>query len=80
MDQRTGQVIIEDMVKAILNDVPGTLNLGNVLMSWDGHRLRWDLPLSDWDIEGVIDDLVDHAERNAHVERIALCAEALSRL
>ena len=80
MNQATGQIIIGDMVKAIMYDQPGSIMLGNVLMLWDGQRLRWDLPLSEWDIEAVIDDLMAHAERNEHVERIALCAEALSRL
>lgn len=80
MNQATGQIIIGDMVKAILYDQPGSIMLGNVLMLWDGQRLRWDLPLSEWDIEAVIDDLMAHAERNVHVERIALCAEALARL
>jgi len=80
MNQATGYVIIGDMVKAILNDCPGSLELGNVLMVWDGDRLRWDLPLSEWDIESVINDLMAYAQENEHVERIALCADALSRL
>ena len=80
MNQASGQIIMGDMVKAILKDRPGSIVLGNVLMHWDGHRLRWDLPLSEWDIEAVIDALMEHADRNADVERIAFCSEALSRL
>ncbi len=80
MNQSAGPIIIGDMVQAILNDQPGSIVLGNVLMCWDGEKLRWDLPFSEWDVNAVIDSLMDHAERNAHIERIALCAEALSRL
>ena len=80
MNQATGQIILGDMVEAILNGQPGSLVLGNVLFNWDGQKLRWDLPVSEWNVEDVIDDLMTIAESNEHVERIALCAEALSRL
>lgn len=78
-----GQVIqpmLEEMVRAILQDRPGQVRLGNVLMEWNGSKLLWDTPVREWDVEGVWRSIMKYAQMHPEVEGIAICAEALANL
>ncbi len=72
--------MVEEMVKAILNDQPGFVHVGNVWMEWDGESLTWDTPLSEWNIEAVWQSLMDRAIQHPDVERIASCTHNLANL
>lgn len=80
MNHPRAQVIIEEMVKAILNDLPGFVQMGNVWMEWDGENLTWDTPLSQWDTNAVWRSLMEQATRHSQVEHIASCAHDLADL
>lgn len=80
MNHPRAQIIIEEMVKAILNDQPGFVQMGNVWMEWDGENLTWDTPLSQWDTNAVWRSLMEQATRHSQVEHIASCAHDLADL
>lgn len=73
-------IMLEEMVKAVLNDQPGFVRLGNVWMEWDGQSLTWDVPLCQWDSDAVWRSLMELSSDNPEVERIADCAQNLANL
>lgn len=80
MNQSRAHVMIEEMVKVILNGQPGFAHVGNVWMEWDGETLTWDIPLSEWNVEAVWSSLMERSAYHPDVERIAICAEGLANL
>jgi hypothetical protein len=38
---------LKEMIRTILDDQPGQVPLGNVVMTWDGHTLSWDVPVRE---------------------------------
>jgi hypothetical protein len=72
--------MLEEMIKAILNEQPGFAKVGNVWMEWDGEVLTWDIPLSEWDVEDVWQSLRERAKKHPDVDRIASCAHSLAEL
>lgn len=80
MNHLRAKVIMEEMVKVILNDQPGFVHVGNVWMEWDGEKLTWDIPLSQWDTNAVWRSLMQQATRHPEVEHIASCAHNLANL
>ncbi len=72
--------MVEEMVKAILNAQHGFVHVGNVWMEWDGERLTWDTPLSEWNVNAVLESLMQRATQHPDVERIARCAHNLANL
>ena len=72
--------MVEEMVKAILNDKPGFVHVGNVWMEWDGESLTWDTPLSEWNVNAVWQSLMQLATQHPDVERIASCAHSFANL
>ncbi len=72
--------MVEEMVKAILNGLPGFVHVGNVWMEWDGENLTWDTPLSEWNVNAVWQSLMQRATRHPDVDRIASCAHNLANL
>lgn len=72
--------MVEEMVKAILNAQHGFVHVGNVWMEWDGERLTWDTPLSEWNVNAVLESLIQRATQHPDVERIASCAHNLANL
>lgn len=77
--QRT-QIMLEEMVKAILKGQTGFVHVGNVWMEWDGEKLTWDIPLSEWDTNAVWRSLMQQSTRHPEVEHIASCAHNLANL
>jgi hypothetical protein len=71
---------LKEMIRTILDDQPGQVPLGNVVMTWDGHTLSWDVPVREWDVDGVWESLRHQAEYHPEVEEIAFCLEALETL
>lgn len=80
MNQLRAHAMIEEMVKAILNNDPGFVHLGNVWMEWDGESLTWDTPLSEWNVKEVWKSLMQRAEYHPDVDHIAGCAHGLANL
>jgi len=74
------QAMLEEMVKAILNGQAGFVHLGNVWMEWDGEKLTWDIPVSQWDVHEVWRALMERANDHPDIDRIACCAENLASL
>ena len=74
------QIMMEEMVKAILNGQAGFVRMGNVWMEWDGETLTWDTPLPEWDTNAVWRSLMQQASRHPEVEHIASCAHNLANL
>ena len=74
------QAMLEEMVKAILDGQEGFVHLGNVWMAWDGKKLTWDTPLSEWNVNEVWRSLMEQAEYHPKVEHIANCAENLANM
>ena len=71
---------LKEMILAILDHQPGQVLLGNVVMTWDGHTLSWDIPVREWDVNGIWEGLRQKAISHPEVEEIAYCFEALETL
>ncbi|GEM_PF-2366565 len=63
-------VSIEDMILPILDEKPGSVQLGNVCFKWDGAKLSWNIPVMDWDMNAIGEDLVRRAGENQKVSEM----------
>ena len=63
-------VSIEDLIRPILDEKPGTVQLGNVCFEWDGDQLSWDTPVMDWDMNAIGEDLVKQAIGNERLGEV----------
>ncbi len=63
-------VSIEALILPILDEKPGTVQLGNVGFKWDGEKLSWNIPVMDWDMNAIGEDLVRRAGENQKVSEM----------
>ena len=63
-------VSIEALIRPIFDEKPGVVQLGNVSFVWNGERLSWDIPVMEWNMNAIGEDLVRQAIGNQKLSEL----------